>query len=374
MIRLNQPGPKVRGGGKELRAPYLFFHHPSIYHQGHQRGIALVMVLLVVTLASYIVIDLTRASTLEVQSNLIAERNLRAEYLLKSAINFGRALISIGKVPGTDKPVWERFSDGVEVPKELLGIEDRAVTIALEIRPVNSRIPIQALVGSGRTSSINTNIRQALVNLFDSLGFNDADRFQEPDPQYDNQLFSGAQMVANLIDYMDKDDKSYNDTNFVTGIESNIPKGIFPKDGGITDTKELHVIPGFTPNRIREIAPYIFAMTGAFPPNGVNINYASDQVLLALDTANVGTAEVQILRDYINSEDGPIKESNKTSILKNLIDVDSSDPFFSLTTAADRLLEIKALVDYGNSKSFMVVVVQSNSSNPYPKIINRKMY
>lgn len=368
----------VRGTGKEgSPSCHSFFSHQS----GSQAGVALVMVLLVVSLASFIVIELTHSSTLEARSNLIAERNLRGEYLMKSAVNFGRALISVGTLPGTTKPLWVRFcgcehSDdpNSEIPLSLLGVQEPGARLFMIIVPANTKLPLQQLVASSGSDPVNGDIRDALVRLFEQLNFDGDD---ERDPDFNDEFFDSRQLVANLIDYMDRDDTSYTDSNFPIGVEDRMPENAFPKEGGLSSIDELGSIPGFTSARINQLRRYTYTVptSAAFVQRRVDINFSSARVLSTLDPA-VDEFKVQGLISYRTANE-PLTEANRINVLKNEVAIDSS-VFFNLTSARATLMQILVKVQFGDIRSFMNVYVQIDSGGGggggYPKIVHREIY
>jgi hypothetical protein len=87
---------------------------------------ALIMIVFMIALASAILISLTDSTYVAMRLNGAAEQRIKAEYILKSAVNVAQVLIK-SDLTNFDDPTqdaWMIFVEGREVPGELLAIPE----------------------------------------------------------------------------------------------------------------------------------------------------------------------------------------------------------------------------------------------------------
>jgi type II secretory pathway component PulK len=323
-----------------------------------ERGVALILVIFVVALASILVIDLTFSTFLGSRQVAFSDRTLKSEYLLKSAVSLARSLIQHDNTPedGPQDP-WAFFKDGIQVPPELLGLAEPNVQIAVEIRPEAAKIPLRGILPSS-LSGVNIAWRDTAVRLMKQLGFDeDEERDVSGLSQFEGRVFSSEELVANLIDYMDSDREDYAADGFPKGIDSQVPNGTFANIR-INRVEELRGIPGFTPNRIRKLMPFVHTIGN----NEVNINIASKTVIKALDD-RITDVEVDALVGFREGKDGPFTRQNFATELPNLIGQEVFDTILSRITPESSWFQVIAKVDYGTSLFFARALL-SKSTQP----------
>lgn len=311
---------------------------------------AIILVLLVVALASIIVVQLAYSTYLQGRMNAAVERSLQAEYLLKSALSLSRVLIKYDKTPDdSTKDIWYMFRNGAPIPAEWVGVNIPNVRVELEMRPEESKLPLRSLVqGTGRPDSRWVKI---FLQLFVNLGF-ESDGEKDHTGFFPDRVFSPAEMVGNLIDYMDSDNESVSDaeTN-VSGMEAELPKGTF-RNEPITRVSELQTIPGFTPGRVKKLLPLLTARQAG----RVNINFAPAAVLRAL---NVGLTDRNVadMIAFRASEEGPFRLGELRRQLVESVGISETVATEIQTILQDgssgSLFQVIAKVDYGTATYFM---------------------
>lgn len=238
---------------------------------------ALIMIVFMIALASAVLVSLSESTYVAMRLNSAAEQRIKAEYILKSAVNVARFLIQNDPTSGYDDPTldaWMAFSEGREVPGSLLGLPDPNVRVSLLIAATNAKLPITEV---GKKTGANTSAwRQTLLSLLKTLGFD------QPLPMNESRdgspLPDSEQLVANLIDFIDDDSDSFLPDAIITkpGIEAELPSGqIFPNRPFMSLANELPGVPGFTPARIQKLLPFITDRA----TTGININAASSEVI-----------------------------------------------------------------------------------------------
>lgn len=329
------------------------------------RGVALIMVLFIVALATVLVTQITYESTLRMRTSLMVQRSLQAEYLLKSTINFARALIREDTSP-EDGPqdTWGRFKDGIGIPGDLLGLSDRSVRLFLEIRPEEGKLPIRHLV---RGSGVQVIWRDILVRFFERMGF-DEDGEADHTGLFPDRVFDSREMVANLIDYMDRDQESYRADDFVNGIEDAIEEDYF-SNRSIRRISELSLIPGFTPNRVRKIRPFV----SAFGRPVININFVPRVVLESL-TEEIDPGEAEALIDFREGPDGPFTDVNKVQQIETLAGREAWLEIASITKTDSAYFQALAKADYGASTYFGRAIIIQNNDGEIPSLHSLELY
>jgi hypothetical protein len=320
---------------------------PRISANTNQNGVALLLVLGMITLASVIVLNLSYKTLLHQETSVLNERKVRAEYLLKSALNIGRVIISLpGSIDKPEQKPWRAFIQGQSIPADLLELPYPNVTISLEISPENRKLSIEQL-----RSSSAADYRDIFVRLFDNLGFStDQDKWN--DGKGSKKFFDSRAMVAALIDYVDADNNPYREGAF-TGTEEFSSGKPFPNKLP-NQLEELGNIPGFTQRRIRLLTPHISTMSGL---TGVNPNYASAEVLTAIDPS-LTTMQAQTLIDVARGPAGPLTSTTIRNFFPNY-----SDPKIGPRLIfSDTVLQIIAKVQIDGNSFFLKSMVASAST------------
>jgi type II secretory pathway component PulK len=323
------------------------------------------MVLFIVALASILVVDLTYSTTLGGRTNSVALRQLQAEYLLKSAVSLSRALIKQDTTP-EDSPQdpWAFFAQGRTIPGDLLQLPEPNIQVSLEIRPEESKIPLRALVPfSG--GEPDKKWRDVIVRLFKTLGFdNDHEDVDTTGKLGKNRWFSSEEMVANLIDYQDSDQTSYDPGDFARGIESDLAEGDTFVNTRIQSISELATIPGFTPSRIRKMIPFVTA----YGSSRININLAPNIVLQALSSQIDQTKANQIVAFRSDPKSGPFTEENRKAELGNIIGDENYDALSPMLSIGSNWFQVIAKIDYGTSIYFARAYLARSGVGALPRI------
>ncbi|MFO0417549.1 MAG: general secretion pathway protein GspK [Pseudomonadota bacterium] len=246
-----------------------------------ESGAALIMVILMIAITSALLMSLTDSTYVSMRLNRATEQRIKAEYILKSAVNLAQVLIKIDQTQFDDpaQDAWMQFANGQDVPGELVGVTEPNVKASLLITSERSKIPILSVV---TPTGVDQQWRDVLLTLFQNLGFDNDQRPNEDlNPTGNNRFYSSAEMVANLIDYLDYDKDSYSASGFAgQGMEADLtPQQEFRNNGMIESlANELGAIPGFTASRIERLLPLVTNRTR----DTVNVNAAPAEVLDAV--------------------------------------------------------------------------------------------
>lgn len=242
------------------------------------------------------------------------------------------------------------------IPPELLGLSEANIKLELEIRPEESKLPINELVISGDQRGMLW--RPVFVNLFTSLGFDRDQRQLDQTGLFPGTVFNAQAMVANVIDYIDADKVPYERANFAKGIEDRIPEDYFP-NRRIERMDELASVPGFTPKRMQLLRPFVTTLG-----NQVNVNFASREVLKAL-SSNITDAQIDAIVARQHSQDGPF---NSLSEFGEMVDASVFSEVQNLLTLTSRFSQVIAKVDYGTSTYFVRAYLEPFQGKELPRV------
>lgn len=324
----------------------------------YQRGIALILVTFIVSLITIIVIHFTQVTYLSSRSNAHLQRSVEAEYLLKSLVSVAKSLIKNDKttVVNPKEDLWYQFFDGASFDGSIIGAE--GAQLSLQIRPWDEKIDLRTLVSpTGTVSSTEKKWIEVAQRLFMYLGF-DSDGEEDHTGLFPGKIFDSHEMVANLVDYMDKDpsgkETSFQDGPF-QGVEDLIKEGTFPNEH-IKKLSELILVPGFTPNRLIKLLPFIrepVDTVGYF----VNVNVAPSEVLQALHQ-DVLPADAERIISERQAE--PFTESDMRIRIDRLLSAGSA--VGGSLTPTEKVFEVIAKVEYGSGSYISRAFLDSGGS------------
>lgn len=308
------------------------------------------MVIVMIAITSALLISLTDSTYISMGLNRAAERRVQSEYILKSAVHLAQALIMSDTTPydtrGED--AWMFFEQGQEVPGELIGLSEPNLRITLQISSENAKLPLLSLM-SGDT--VDPAWRDIFVAFFRNLGFDDTRPSPEDGDDPSQPLPDSAKMVANLIDYLDRDELNYSPSDGFTaqGYEETLPPNETLRNEPIIESasQELRSIPGFTANRVRRLLPHISIRSRG----SVNINGASAEVLRAMiagldPLADTGYAE-RLVACREPSEQGPFQNIN-ADIIRCISDASVASRLGPKLKAQGESYYVLAKVEYGS--------------------------
>lgn len=331
-----------------------------------EHGIAMMLAIFILVLLSILVVDLTYSTYINGRINKAAQNSLKAEFLLKSTVSVARAMIKSEPLPDGSY-IWDPFVAGQAVPGDMLGLSDPGISIAMEITPEESKFPIRAVLSGDNSNSVNVKWRDALLRLFQSLGFDD-DGELDHTGLFKGQHLKSDELVSLLIDYMDADNSSYSADDFIRGFEDDgrIPEGYFP-NLRIKRVGELQNIPGFTPARMRKLQPLLTV----FGSERVNVNYASAVVLRSLHI-DLGAAEAEAL--ILFRKGTKFTDSNKNTELNNILGESVYQQVLTMLDINSRWYQVLAKIDYGTSSFFARAFLSQNEAKELPIVRSFELF
>ena len=281
---------------------------------GNNSGMALLMAVFVISLASIVVMGISYQSRFDFRSSRAFAENIQSDYILKSGLNVARTLLVLPKGMNQDKQaitqdwlgdMWAKVGS-LDSLNNILS--DIGGELRLQIVDEDGKININNIVSatgqsasssshgqsSSSSSSISGSGREAQFwqdttrQIFDSLGFQ-AEAFDESQHRtIGNKAYATDQQLVMIEDWIDKDTNPADDG----GIESKRTKNIF-FNRQLKSITEILLVPGMTLERLHQISPYITAISSEQSSDKkININTAPFEVLRAMGIPDTGVSEL----------------------------------------------------------------------------------
>lgn len=349
-------------------------HQPGL----GSKGIALLTAIFVIALSTLLVMELSFSTRFDVSATRAFSESIQADYILKSGLNLGRALLEFPKEAGRREDwlgePWNTIGGALawQIPglpgEQRLMIVDEDGKIELNAisgntNPLNPDDGLAGTTGQG-ASGAPIFWKNALRELLTQLGLDHAQYSSNPPRTLGNISYSPSDQVAVVEDWIDADSQSSHSASFNgEGIESGAPKYWF-YNRKLRSLSELALIPGLTLDRLERIAPYVRVSPvsyGIYTSNRINVNTAPLETLKA-----IGFPEAQATEIVQKRADFPIDEELLNTLvagdaqLKSYTKVNSS--LFSVycrVSMANVTRWLRAIVSVSGGTNRRKTVVQS---------------
>ena len=247
-----------------------------------ERGVALILALLVMTLLVALVLSLDAEARRELREAAAFRDGLKATTLAKSGLQAARAILQ--QDAQEDAKLGRTFDAATDLwalPISNLQLGDG--TIAAAIEDERAKLNLNELANQPDPIAKKAKVEK-FKRLFELL-------------QLD------ARLVDGLMDWVDADDEPE-----PNGAESVFYQSLRPPyraaNTPLTTLAELHLIKGFTSEIVRRLSPYVtvYPLSG---DGGVNINTADPLVIQALDARLTPAMALEIMqgRPYRTPQD-----------------------------------------------------------------------
>lgn len=231
-----------------------------------QRGVALVLTLLVVVLLSAMILDFDFRTRLDVRAAANFRDDTRAYLMAGSAVDAARAILD------EDNPSYDGLDELWATPMAGVPVADGTISVA--VSDETGKLDLNTLLtGDGQPDEARVEVYRRLL-----------DQVVDPDETDVDEL------VDTAIDWLDSGLDA-----LPRGAESDYYRNLDPpyvaRDGPLRGFDELALVKGYTPDVMERLAPHVTAIwaggatagaTGANRHDRININTASVEVLAAL--------------------------------------------------------------------------------------------
>jgi len=276
--------------------------------RGNERGMVLLLVLVVVALLSALLTEFAYSSLVDLRLAETFRDTTRAYYLAAGGVRVGRMLLQEDRngYDGADE-LWSQGVSGYPVGEG---------TVSIAIEDLGGRVDLNRLVDA--TGNVDVVSMDRCLRLFDNLGLDDPDA-----------------LVDALIDWLDPDGETRPlgaEGEHYLGLEHPYPV----KDGSLESLDELLLVRGFDESVLEQLAPHV-TVHGA---ERINVNTASVEVLQSLaEEMDRPAAEAIVdarretpFRDLERLKTLPEMETRYSAIH---LYVDTKSPTFSIVARGD---------------------------------------
>ncbi len=254
-----------------------------------ESGVALLVVLLVITLLTVVVVELTYSAQIETHLTFSGRNALQAMYLARSGVNVAEIVLQSEQqlaqaLSSASNPAVDGETDMWAQPMPPMPVGDG--TVALRVRDEARFLNLNDLVNADKL--IDPDAVVVAQRLFTSLSV-------------------PVDVLHAIIDWIDRDNDP---TPSPAGAEQPFYLGLTPpvrvRNDALLTVRELRLVRGVTPAVLAQLAEYVTALPRSTHGLQVNVNTAPRPVLMALDPALNG--------DIVNR----IMEQRRTKPFQNL--------------------------------------------------------
>jgi len=226
---------------------------------GNERGMVLLLVLVVVALLSALLSDFAFSTLIDMRMTETFRDTARAEYLARGGITAGRMILKI------DTNTYDARNDLKEYWS--IGVQDYPLaegSVSVLIDDLDGKLDLNKLVAGGAGLPIFTD---RFISLCTELGI-----------AYPNELADA------LVDWLDPDDQQLS----AAGAEDAYYRSLNPSyeatDGPLRSIDELRLIRGFDTETVERLRPFVCALPLSQSDGNLNINTASPELLRSWTT------------------------------------------------------------------------------------------
>lgn len=315
-----------------------------------EKGVALLVVLVIVTLLTALTIELSFSTLVDLRLAETFRDRTRAYYLARGGVTAGRMFLQ--KDVNAYDSLHEMWAQAISNYPVAEG------TVSIAIQDLNGRLAINELIKNNTPQAF---VVDRFYRFFLALGI--------------EHLADPAELTAALIDWVDEDDIPYrviqtDNLNIpVAGAENPSYQSEVPpsscKNAPLETIEELLLVRGFSRELMTIVAPYL-TING---DSRINVNTASDKVLMALDsliTQEVADlmmnwrqqAPIEKISDLEEILPGKVYSVLKTLANQNRLVTNSN--FYRITSAARIVDGTRSIIAEVDKRSNTLLLIKVN--------------
>ena len=301
-----------------------------------EKGAAMLMAISTLTLLIVIAVEIMYESTVEFAANAQTIHQVKAYYAAKSGVEisllrlriYQQAMNSVGKslAPGMLDPIWTIPFSWPPMTPPGMSTADQALmrdvvkesvmqgSYAVSIASEGAKIDINDLESPAKGIAEAT--RKQLLQLFKSR----LDTDQEFAQKYRDVDF--GRLLNNITDWIDADKQGRNGADEASFYRDLPDSDNLPPNQSFKTVQELHMVEGMND----EFYDMLKDRVTVYGSKGVNVNYASKEVLMSLTALITSEIADKIVEARNNPRRGPFKDKNDFVSYINSIGV-PGDPF-----------------------------------------------
>lgn len=336
-----------------------------IFPDAQERGVALLMAIFIITIATLLVMELGKSARFDSRFSRSFAEGVQAEYMMRSAVNFGRLLIELPKQPQFPQD-WLREPWSVISQQSKLPISGVAGEIRMEVVDESAKLDVNILgeAGSRGASSSGTpkpssadRWKERFATLFNSVGLSQENYDPKSRRTLGNVGFEPLQQVAVIADWIDRDQTSFQSAGFpASGIESQADKKWF-YNRKLIHLTELLLVPGITRERFQRLLPFLRVSSDEAEPEDkrVNVNTAPYEVLVSIGYPE--STALEIVQSRMNT---PIDQNR-------LAELNRADPDLgSVTSMTSQQFSVVVRAKLPNTTRWARAIISVDGTSPPP--------
>lgn len=285
MKQENQVSLKIKNFLKAL------FFRPVV----NERGMAMLIAIFSLMLLTFIATEVSYQTSVEYTSASQEVNRIRAQYAAKAGVEisllriliYKKAIASFGDKLGENKsmldPIWNfPFAWPPVVPDDLAAVEKDQIqksvkestmkaNILATIKSEGGKIDINDLGSPAKALADST--RQQILKIFTNEIENNEDFADK------HSDINFEELVNNIADWIDEDEESLNGGDEKGYYQDELLHDKIPPNRSLKTLEELHMVKDMKDEFYNLIAPKVTI----YGSKGINVNYAPDEVLMALD-------------------------------------------------------------------------------------------
>lgn len=260
----------------------------------NERGIAILFAVFCVVIITYIVTELTYETNVEYLVHSTATSRLKAYYAARAGIELGllrlkfyqKAKAQFGKQLGSQSSILNMIwsfpvnwppvfpPEMAEADKSIIGDKTKdslmSAAYTVTITDEGSKIDLNDLGSKSKT--IQTLTKNLLIGVIENK--------VKDDPKWgeDNLKIKSEELVNNMIDWIDHDEKGLNGGTERTQYP-NIKISLFPPNRFFRSVEELRIVAGMNDALFKLLSPLLTV----FGAKGINPNFATAEIFSAMD-------------------------------------------------------------------------------------------
>lgn len=275
-----------------------------------ERGIALLLVVFIISLGTLLVFELGRTARYDSRSARAFAERVQGNYVIRSGLNLAQVILAIPKINGPKEDwlgdIWAQIGRARELP-----IQGLPGTPRIEIIDESSKLNLNLL---GEPEKLGEAWRIKFGTLFGQLGF-----VQESFPESEHRTlgnisYSAEQQASVITDWIDADNESAEIGSVgVGGIETGAPPAWF-YNRELKNLNEVLLVPGMTRERVSRLAPFVRATNSEGDSSKINVNTARYETLVALGYSQSYASDIVSSRGGAPIDDVRLKELNELNV------------------------------------------------------------
>jgi general secretion pathway protein K len=311
------------------------FMNSQIRVFANESGAALMMAIFAVTMLMVIATEIMYETNVEMSVSSQSVNAVKAHYAAQAGVQmsllriqiFRKAAAMAGDQIPTSMldPIWQMpFSWPPILPPDTSAIDKDEVKKSVKqskmagtyfstIEGESGKIDLNDLASPSKVIAEAT--RHQIDQIFTSRMESDekfAERFRG---------FEFQKVINNIVDWIDVDKSSLNGGDESSNYR-NMNPDLYPPNAPFKTLEELHMVDGMTDELFEMLAPRVTV----YGTKGVNVNYATKEVLMSLSPQITDVRANEIIKHIKDPQQGPFKDEGEFVAFLNGLGV-NGDPF-----------------------------------------------